>query len=230
MKLTISILAAVTLCGQSKTEGITREQADAILAELRAIRALLEKQAGPAMVTIKLPPGIHMLGDPAAPLTMVEYIDFECPYCKTFDANIFPMIKKNMIDTGKLRYISRNFPLAGHADAPKAAEAAECAAEQNRFWEMRALLVAHDQGLSPQAISAYARSAGVNPAPFEQCLATSRHAEGVRMSTREGTAAGVQGTPSFVIGRTVPDGVAGTLTVGVNPYSTFEAEFAKSGR
>src|SRR5437762_3126760 len=107
--------------------GITRQQADAILNELREIRQQLEKgikvqgaapaapaAAPPANVTLKIAPDSQMLGDKNAPLTMVEYLDLQCPFCKRYEDTTFAEIRKKLIDTGKLRYYSRDFPLDMH--------------------------------------------------------------------------------------------------------------------
>src|SRR3954469_9269126 len=83
----------------------------------------------------------YALGREDAPLTMVEFTDLQCPYCRQFALTSFDDIKKNWIDTGKLRYISRDFPLAIHAQAMPAARAARCAGEQGKFWEMRLTLM-----------------------------------------------------------------------------------------
>ena len=246
MLLRILLLCAVAALGADKEkstpkpkpkapEGITSQQADAILDELREIRLLLEKQlraAGPAPapstdVSLKFGPDVPMLGDKNAPLTMVEYIDFQCTFCKRFDETTFAEIRRNLIDTGKLRYISRNYPLEFHPFAMKAAVAAGCAAEQGQFWRMREELVTNADNLAPAAILGYASHVGLNEEKFKTCFESRKYDEPIRASIREGGNAGVQGTPSFVIGKSTPDGVTGSLMVGALPYSAFEVEFKK---
>lgn len=221
------------------TDGITREQADDILKELKQMRALLEKlvsaqangkpsaPAPPPIVSVKVPPDTQMLGSKDAPYTMVEYMDLQCPFCKRFDETTFAEIRKNLIDTGKLRYYSRDFPLDFHPFAMKAAIAARCAAEQGQFWPMRQTLVSNAANLSAEAIQGYAKSVGLDSAAFSTCIASHKYDAAIRDSLNEGTAAGVQGTPSFVIGKSTPNGVTGTLVVGALPYPAFEAEFQK---
>jgi len=220
-------------------EGITREQADAILNELKEMRSLLEKlvsnQAnvrppapqGPPVVSVKIPQGAEMLGSKDAPYTMVEYIDLQCPFCKRFEETTFAEIRKNLIDTGKLRYYSRDFPLEMHQFAMKAAVATHCAAEQGQFWRMRDLLVTNASNLSTDAIAGYAKTAGLNSDTFAACLSSSKYDAAIRESLSEGAAAGVQGTPSFIIGKSQPDGVVGSLLVGAMPYPMIEAEVKK---
>jgi protein-disulfide isomerase len=127
---------ALTLAGKDpKAEGITRQQADQILDELRQIRQLLEqqqakaaepKQDGPKRAKLNLQTA-PMMGSKDAPLTMVEFTDFQCPYCRQFYATTFAELKKNYIDTGKMRFYSRDLPLDFHPNAMRAAEAGRCA-------------------------------------------------------------------------------------------------------
>jgi protein-disulfide isomerase len=223
----------------SAAQGISREQADAILTELREMRALLEKlvkaqanarpgaPAPPEVVSVKLPPGSEMMGSKDAPYTMVEYIDLQCPFCKRFEETTFAQIRKDLIATGKLRYYSRDFPLDMHPFAMKAAVATHCAAEQGQFWHMRDLLVSNASKLSAEAISGYAKTAGLNMDAFGACLASGKYDAAIRESISEGTNAGVQGTPSFLLGKSTPDGVTGSLVVGALPYPLIEAEMKK---
>ena len=139
-----------------------------------------------------------------------------------------PEIKKNYIDTGKVRYIFKNFPLAFHTHAQKAAEAARCAGAQGAFWAM------HDKLFSAQSewsglaevtnvLTSYAGEMGLDVVAFRACLTSGQFAAQVAQEVKEGQAAGVGGTPSFLIN--------GQLMVGAYPYSEFEkrieAELAK---
>src|SRR5277367_6195365 len=127
-------------------EGLTRDQADDILKELKAIHQLLERQQtaaaqpqpAPASDKVKMSvtPGWYSLGRDDAPVTVVEFADYQCPFCRKFHSETFAEIKKNYIDTGKVRYVSRDLPLDFHPNAAPAAQAARCAGEQHKFWEM----------------------------------------------------------------------------------------------
>jgi len=139
-----------------------------------------------------------------------------------------PEIKKNYIDTGKVRYIFRNFPLAFHANAQKAAEAALCAGAQGGFWPMHDKLFAAQSAWSgladvTDAFAGYAGELGLDAAAMRVCLESGRFAAQVALEVKEGQAAGVGGTPSFLLN--------GQLMVGAYPYSEFqrriEAELAK---
>ena len=118
-----------------KDEGITRQQADQILDELRQIRQLLEKQQAQAPRPQEEQPtraklhlaGFAMLGSKEAPLTIVEFTDYQCPFCQRFHTTAFPELKKNYIATGKVRFYSRDMPLDFHPNAMRAGESARCA-------------------------------------------------------------------------------------------------------
>src|SRR5689334_8469131 len=137
MKTFFSIaMAAALICGPGRAQvpeqqGITRQQADQILQELRQIRQLLEKQGRPAAQQEEQPTrakvtdlsGVSMLGKKDAPITIVEYTDYQCPYCQRFHVSAYPEIKKNYIDTGKVRFYSKDLPLDFHPNAMRAAQA-----------------------------------------------------------------------------------------------------------
>src|SRR5262249_9116106 len=151
----------------------SREQADAILNELRQIHQLLDSQnqrlaliqpsrpaAGPEKFSLSLAQAKqwHSQGKEEAPVTIVELTDYQWPYCRRFDQTTFADIKKTYIDTGKVRFLTRDLPLEFHANALRAAEAARCAGDQGKFWEMREALFANSTDLSRDAIIRYAHS------------------------------------------------------------------------
>ena len=214
----------------ARADGITNEQAQEILNELKQIRMLLEKmQSGaqaPAIddrVSYKFAPGGFSLGDAKAPLVMVEYTDFQCPFCQQFHATAFAQIKANYIDTGKLRFVSRDFPLDFHENARRAATAGRCAAEQGKFWEMRHLMIVNAEQLKADNLVAYAATAKLDVPKFRSCLDADRFKAQIDQDIAEGEAAGVQGTPSFVIGRLENDRIEGVRVVGAQPYAQFDA-------
>src|SRR6266404_7830642 len=145
--------ALLTGASLARADGITSEQAQDVINELKQIRQTLEKmqspQAAPApddKVSYKFSPGGFSMGDAKAPMKLVEYTDLQCPFCQQFHNATFAQIKANYIDTGKVRYVNRDFPLDFHENARRAAGAARCAADQNKFWEMRhAMIVNADQ-------------------------------------------------------------------------------------
>ncbi len=163
------------------------------------------------------------LGRADAPVTLVEFSDFQCPFCERFFATTLPALKKDYIDTGKLRYVFRDFPLDQlHPNARNAAEAAHCAGEQGKYWEMHDVLFQNQRALAPSQLVEYARAVGVAGAAFDQCVSSGRYAPQIERGLIDGTAAGVQGTPGFVIGRTTAaDTVEGTPIRGAQPVETF---------
>jgi protein-disulfide isomerase len=139
----------------------------------------------------------HIQGPAEAAVTLVEYGDYECPYCGA----AYPIIKEVQERMGKrLRFVFRNFPIStSHPHAEQAAEAAEAAAAQGRFWEMHDLLYENQQRLGDEDLRAYADELGLDVGPFDQALAEHVHAPRVREDFMSGVRSGVNGTPTFYI-------------------------------
>ncbi len=139
-------------------------------------------------------------GGPAtAPVTIVEFSDFQCPFC----SRVNPTIKQVQDKYGdKVRIVFRQFPLSFHQQAGKAAEASLCAADQNKFWELHDAMFADQQSLGVDQLKAKAAGLGVNAEQFNQCLDSGKHAATIQADIKDGSAAGVSGTPAlFVNGR-----------------------------
>lgn len=227
-------------------EGMTHDQADAILNELRAIHQLLVAQgtaksaaaAAPAntlpaaahssdKVQLKVASDWHWMGRDDAPVTIVEFTDFQCPFCRKYHTETFGLLKKNYIDTGKVRFASRDLPLSMHPYAQKAAEAARCAGEQNKFWELRDAMITNSADLSQDAIIKYAQMNGLEIASFKACLEADKYKAEIQKDMADAGTLGISGTPSFVIGKTAKDALEGDRVVGALPVSTFESEIQK---
>ena len=146
----------------------------------------------------------HIQGSAEAAVTLVEYGDYECPYCGA----AYPIIKEVQARMGdRLRFVFRNFPITtSHPHAERAAEAAEAAATQGRFWEMHDLLYENQQRLSDEDLHSYAEQLGLDVAPFEQQMADHVHAERVHEDFISGVRSGVNGTPTFYINGARHDG------------------------
>lgn len=212
------------------------DRADAILKELQEIRHLLEKieqQGGterpapskpPATASVRLDPDSPSLGSADAPVAVVEFTDFQCPYCKRFTDTTFPILKKDYVDTGKVRWITRDLPLPFHPNARKAAQAAHCAGEQGRYWEMREILFDNNRKLAPDQLAEYAAPAGVDPKLLEECLASDRYLEAIDRDRALGQSIRVTGTPTFVIGRPSGDTLSGKRVIGAQKTAVFTAE------
>ncbi len=173
------------------------------------------------------------LGKKDAPVTIIEFSDFQCPFCRKFAEDTLPQLKKEYVDTGKARLVYRDFPLSFHPGAIPAAQGAECAKEQGKFWQMHDTIFAEQakQGsgtvqFTVDDIKKWAVQAGVNATKFNQCLDSGKYKQEVEKDMADGTAAGVSGTPAtFVNGRAV---------VGAQPFSAFKAiideELKKAGK
>jgi protein-disulfide isomerase len=229
--------AADRLAVQSVQQTITSAQAEEILTELRKIRQLLEKNSAPAQpaavpaaapVTEKVSVAVrdsNALGRDDAPLTMIEFADFQCPFCRRFHTDTFDEIKKNFIDTGKVRYVSRDLPLSMHDSAPQAASAARCAGDQHHFWELRHLLLVNQDKLGRDDLLGYARQLNLDVPAFTACIDSKRHDATIQQDSADASEVGVVGTPTFIIGRTFQKGrFEGIKIVGVQPYAAFEAK------
>lgn len=200
-----------------------------ILSELRQIRLLLAKQqqpqqqaAAPVVEKATVSTAGYELGRKDAPLTLVEFADYQCPFCKQFQSTVFRRLKKEYIDTGKLRFVSRDLPLDMHPNAFGAAQAARCAGEQDKFWEMRDTLIAHSDNLAPEAVGTYANQLGLDMERFHSCVDKGTYLPSIRQDIADATSAGISGTPAFVIGRSSETSVEGTKVVGAQPYESFE--------
>jgi protein-disulfide isomerase len=154
------------------------------------------------------------IGDINAPVTIIEFSDFECPFCTRFYKNTLPQLKKDYIDTGKARLVYRDFPLGFHSNAQKSAEAAECADDQNKFSEMHDKLF--DEGVSGGVTSfkQFAKDLGLNTAEFDNCLDSGKYSEEVQKDLEDGQSLGVSGTPTFFIN--------GKKLVGAQPFEAFK--------
>ncbi|MBI2507460.1 DsbA family protein [Candidatus Woesearchaeota archaeon] len=157
-----------------------------------------------------------VLGNKDAPLTIVEFSDFQCPFCARFRSETFEQIKSQYIDTGKVKLVYRDFPLTSiHPMAQKSAEAAECADDQGKFWEMHDLIFERQASLSMTSLKQWAEELGLNGNDFNKCLDSGKHASEVSKDSSDAQSAGAQGTPFFIVGN--------QPVSGAQPFSAFQA-------
>jgi protein-disulfide isomerase len=235
--LPLALLLPLGAPGATKDQGITREQADEILKELRQIRQLLEKQQaqapqaqGEQVVKAKVNlEGFAMLGSKEAPLTIVEFTDYQCPFCQRFHTTAFPELKKNYIDTGKVRFYSRDMPLDFHPDAMRAAEAARCASDQGQFWRLRDVMGANPNKLDMDSLVADVTNLKMDVKAFRACVESEKYKSAVQTDVMEAMKIGANGTPTFVVGKSTPNGVDGELMVGAQPYPMFDQKLQELG-
>ncbi len=184
-----AIVAALLLWPSSSQAGVEEEIAKlrSELAEIKKdiaeIKSILILQGRPrprrpSRVTAE----VSVLGKPSlgredAPVTMVEFSDYQCPFCKRHFLTVLPIIKKEYIDTGKIRYVFRDFPIASlHPQAKKGHEAAYCAREQNKYWEMHDTLFENSKDFSVPALKRYAQGIGLDGDRFNTCLQSRKYA------------------------------------------------------
>lgn len=156
-------------------------------------------------------------GDREAPVTLVEFSDFQCQYCARFFHDVLPALERDLIASGKLRFVYRHYPLPVHAHARPAAQAANCAQRQGKFWEMHDWLFAHQAALDESAFARAGRDLSLDVAAYDACRDSPEVRAEVDQDVRDAVKAGVRGTPAFVIGRSEPNGtVTGEVAVGVH--------------
>lgn len=141
-------------------------------------------------------------GDPDAPVTIVEFSDYQCPFCRKFHNEVLPRIEEEYISAGKVRYIFRDFPLRFHEKAIPAAVAANCAGEQGKYWVMNDFLFNNPSRLDKDSTLASARELGIDEDKFRECINNEEQVEEVKSDLEMGRKYGVRGTPSFFIGPT----------------------------
>jgi protein-disulfide isomerase len=161
----------------------------------------------------------HIRGNKNAKITLIEYSDFECPFCKNFEPTLSEILKTY---DGKVRLVYRHYPLPFHANAQKEAEASECIAElggNDLFWKYSDIInertTSNGTGFALDALGPLAAEIGVNQQQFQSCLDSGKYEKLVKDSITEGSNAGVSGTPSIFVN--------GKIIVGACPASTFDS-------
>ncbi len=163
------------------------------------------------------------MGDKNAPVTLIEWSDYECPYCKTFFNDALPEIKEKYIKTGKVKFVYRDFPLSFHKNAYPAAIAAECAREQaddEMYFRYHDLIFENQSRLNEDNLKQFASDLGLKTDQFNNCLDSRKYKDEAKKDFIDGQSAGVRGTPGFLLN--------GRLISGAQPYSVFEAAIEKA--
>ena len=227
----LPLAAALLLAGcatPSAPGAMTSDQADAILAELRDIKRMLAEQRAKPAETEPAAAGKVRLDDVArnvigsadAPVTLIEFTDYQCPFCKRFHERSWPEIKAKYVDTGKVRFVVRDLPLSFHGEALPAAVAARCASEQGRFAAVFDALLAAPE-LSAATIRGLVTKAGVAGPAYDKCAANPAIREAIDADTAEAERIAINGTPGFVIAQRSGGKLEGTLILGAQPTNVF---------
>ncbi|MFC1599967.1 DsbA family protein [Patescibacteria group bacterium] len=152
------------------------------------------------------------LGPENAQVVIIDFSDYQCPFCKKFYTNIFPEFKKDFLDTNKVKYVYRDFPLNIHPPAKNAAQAAQCAGDQNSYWEMHELLFEKQSEWGRavelnETLIGYAVELGLNKATFSSCLNDEKYLEEVEKDRIDALASGAKGTPTLFVNGKIIRGV-----------------------
>ncbi len=182
----------------------------AYMNELRALARDVEVLLDPPRHAIETLAEDPVRGRDDAPIELVEFSDFDCPYCRRATETVDRLMEQF---AGQIRFVYKDYPLPSHPDAFKAAEAGNCAHEQGRFWELHDTMFASQGSLGVEELKGYAADLGLDTDAFDECLDSGRHAAAVNRDVRIGMSYGVSSTPTlFLNGRAV---------LGAAPYETF---------
>ena len=177
----------------------------------------------------------NSMGDPNAPVKIVEFSDYQCPFCERFSADTEPSLVESYISTGKVyftyrstgNWVSQNIN-SGLTESEDAAEAAYCAGDQNKYWEMHDMIFGNVLGedvgsFTDRRLSSIAEKAGLDMNQYEECYSSNKYRDEVVKDGQDALAAGVQGTPSFVLTYTNASGEeVSELIEGAQPFSVFQ--------
>jgi len=152
------------------------------------------------------------IGPANAPVTIIEFGDYQCPYCKLWHEQVYDRLMANY--PGQVRFVYRDFPLPMHPEALPAAEAADCALQQNAFWKFHDALFGQQDGLGRQAYDEYARDLGLDMGAFDRCLDSQQNQSSINASAQYGAGLGIDSTPTFFIN--------GIPVIGAQPYEVFQ--------
>ncbi|MFH1207099.1 MAG: thioredoxin domain-containing protein [Patescibacteria group bacterium] len=223
MAFIIGILAGITLTSlvafimtysllRTKIEGNENANSNQVAQANTNTAAVANTNTAPVKADIQVKATDNVEGDKNAAVTLVEYSDFECSYCSALNTTLEQIMTEYK---GKVKLVYRHFPLTSiHQNAQKAAEAAECAGAQGKFWAMHDKLFANQSALAVTNLKTYAKDIGLNTTKFNDCLDNGTTAARVASDQTEGESYGVNGTPATFIN--------GTLVSGALPYASFK--------
>ena len=220
--------AATTAELSKQVEGLKAGQA-AILQELASLSRSRQgpgRRQGPRRNVVLKASGAMVMGDAKARVAIIEFSDYQCPFCRRHFRNTMPKLIEEYVATGKVKYVLRDFPLGSiHPEAFAAAVAARCAGDQGKYMEMHDQFFAKQPSLKQADWNAHAKAIGLNMGDFEACMESKRYEAAVSEDMKVGIAAGITGTPTFFIGPLDADGTtmrAGNIITGAQPYRVFK--------
>jgi len=239
------LVAGFVLSSGTASAQVSREEFEALKAEIELLReavkshgevlkqllertgSLRDNREPPFQEVLVKIDGAPFDGRSNAKVTIVEFSDYQCPFCARYAHETFPLIDRDYIRTGRVKYVFRDFPIESiHPQAFKAHEAVHCAQEQGERRGMHEKVFSNQRAVSGADLTAYAQALGLDGAGFEKCLAGGLPSVKIRRGLAEGQESGVRGTPTFFLGLTESDGSkvkAVRRIVGAQPYSVFKA-------
>jgi len=189
--------------------------------QLSAANTPAQESKKPTTATISIN-GDPVMGSPTAPVTIVEFSDFECPYCKRFHEETLPKLKQHYIDKGLVRFIHKDLPLPFHQNAHLAATTARCAQEDGKYWEAYQALFSQQNCLNCKGPIAITATTGINRNKLEQCNQDKRIEQAVNINISEAELNGIRATPTFVIGKSTRSMHNGKIIEGAIPWPEFK--------
>jgi protein-disulfide isomerase len=205
-----------------------KQSHSALQKELQELKSLLQSRQAPpvpqnVVFSIADDP---FKGEKEAKVTLIEFSDYQCPFCARHFRETLPQIERDYVVSGRVKYVFRSFPIESiHPHAFKAQEAASCAGDQGKYWEMHNRLFANQNALGLAELPQHAKALGLDLPQFQQCLDSGKHAGKIRSNLADGQKAGVQGTPTFFLGLTEPNDTkvkAVRIIRGAQPYTVFK--------
>jgi protein-disulfide isomerase len=207
-----------------------KQDMQALKSDIQAIKDMLQPKEPlgptpdkPIVVSIE---GGATKGAKNAKVTLVEFTDYQCPFCSRHFRDTLPRIENDYVKTGKVQYVLREFPLESiHPLAFKAAEAANCSGDQGKYWEMHDRLFANQNALAATQLASHAQAVGLDAAKFKTCLDSGKYAAKLRKDLADAQQNGINGTPTFFIGLSDPKSSeikAVRKIVGAQNYAAFK--------
>ncbi|MFC1599070.1 DsbA family protein [Patescibacteria group bacterium] len=209
----VAVIGLIVVLGFYLSDKSVNKETSKTLTKNNNVNSVSDNQpSAPAKINIEISADDHIRGNVDAPITIVEYSDFQCPYCSKFHSTMKQVVEAY---PNEVRWVYRHFPLDSiHPIARKAAEASECASDQDKFWEYNDLVYENQQGLSLADLSDFASQLSLNTSQFEECLSSDKYKNRVEAQLQDGLTKGVRGTPgTFINGQKLP---------GAVPYETIE--------
>ena len=210
------------------SDTVTQSDLDSAIAKLESKIASIQSPSGQPSQPIKISvDNDPVRGNPDAPITIIEFSDFQCPFCARFHVQTLPSILEEYIDTGKVNLVYRDFPIQSiHPNALPAAVAAECANEQGKYWQYHDTLFERqnswsklDTGSVISTFSQYATDIGLEQQQFDSCLGSGKYLQEVQQDLNDGRTYDITGTPGFFIGN---DDIGFVKIDGAQPFESFK--------